>query len=57
MGAEISLSNIVWTNSGWAVKLLGMVKGKTLIQVFRQLSHFKQRSYWGNHLDAMILLR
>jgi len=33
-------------------KLLGMVKGKTVIQVFRQFPHLKQKPYWGNHFWA-----
>ncbi len=33
-------------------KLLGMVKGKTAIQVFRQFPHLKQKPYWSNHLWA-----
>jgi len=33
-------------------KLLGMVKGKTAIQVFRQFPHLKQKPYWGNHFWA-----
>lgn len=33
-------------------KLMGMVKGKAAIQVFRQFSHLKQRPYWGNHFWA-----
>ena len=30
-------------------KLLGTVKGKTAIQIFRQFPYLKQKSYWGNH--------
>jgi len=33
-------------------KLLGMVKGKTAIQIFRQFPHLKQKPYWGNHFWA-----
>jgi len=33
-------------------KLLGMLKGKTAIQIFRQFPHLKQRPYWGNHFWA-----
>ncbi len=33
-------------------KLLGTVKGKTAIQVFRQFPHLKQKPYWGNHFWA-----
>jgi len=33
-------------------KLLGTVKGKTAIQVFRQFPHLKQKPYWSNHFWA-----
>ncbi len=33
-------------------KLLGMVKGKTAIQVFRQFPYLKEKPYWGNHFEA-----
>ena len=33
-------------------KLLGTVKGKTAIQIFRQFPHLKQKPYWGNHFWA-----
>jgi len=33
-------------------KLLGIVKGKTAIQIFRQFPHLKQKPYWGNHFWA-----
>ena len=33
-------------------RLLGMVKGKTAIQVFRQFPHLKQKPYWVNHFWA-----
>lgn len=33
-------------------KLLGTVKGKTAIQVFRQFLHLKKKPYWGNHFWA-----
>lgn len=33
-------------------KLVGTVKGKTAIQVFRQFPGLKQRPYWGNHFWA-----
>ena len=29
--------------------LLGTVKGRTAIRVFRQFPYRKQKSYWGNH--------
>ncbi len=30
-------------------KLLGTIKGKTAIQIFRQFPNLKQKPYWGNH--------
>lgn len=33
-------------------KLLGAVKGKTAIQVFRQFPYLKKKPYWGNHFWA-----
>ena len=33
-------------------RLLGSVKGKTAIQVFRQFPYLKQKLYWGNHFWA-----
>ena len=33
-------------------KLLGTVKGKTAIQVFRQFPYLKKKPYWGNHFWA-----
>ncbi|PCJ46450.1 MAG: IS200/IS605 family transposase [Gammaproteobacteria bacterium] len=33
-------------------KLLGMVKGKTAIQIFRQFPYLKSKPYWGNHFWA-----
>lgn len=30
-------------------RLLGVVKGKTAIQIFRQFPYLKKRPYWGNH--------
>lgn len=33
-------------------KLMGTVKGKTAIQIFRQFPYLKQKPYWGNHLWA-----
>ncbi|WP_198673746.1 transposase, partial [Algibacillus agarilyticus] len=32
--------------------LVGTVKGKTALQVFRQFQYLKQRPYWGNHFWA-----
>ncbi|WP_111980282.1 IS200/IS605 family transposase, partial [Algibacillus agarilyticus] len=32
--------------------LVGTVKGKTALQVFRQFPYLKQRPYWGNHFWA-----
>ena len=33
-------------------KLMGMVKGRTAIQIFRQFQYLKQKPYWGNHFWA-----
>ncbi len=33
-------------------KLMGTVKGKTALQIFRQFSYLKDRPYWGNHFWA-----
>ena len=33
-------------------KLLGMVKGKTVIQIFRQFPYLKSKPYGGNHFWA-----
>jgi len=33
-------------------KLMGIVKGKTALQIFRQFSYLKDRPYWGNHFWA-----
>ena len=32
--------------------LMGTLKGKTALQVFRQFSYLKERPYWGNHFWA-----
>ena len=32
--------------------LVGTVKGKTAIQIFRQFPKLKQKPYWGNHFWA-----
>jgi len=32
--------------------LIGTVKGKTALQVFRQFSYFKEKPYWSNHFWA-----
>ena len=32
--------------------LLGSVKGKTAIQIFRQFPYLKKKPYWGNHFWA-----
>ena len=32
--------------------LMGTVKGKTALQVFRQFSYLKDKPYWGNHFWA-----
>ena len=33
-------------------KLIGTLKGKTAIQVFRQFPYLKNKPYWGNHFWA-----
>jgi len=33
-------------------KLMGTIKGKTALQVFRQFSYLKEKPYWGNHFWA-----
>ncbi len=33
-------------------KLLGTVKGKTALQIFKQFSYLKVKPYWGNHFWA-----
>ena len=33
-------------------KLLGTVKGKAALQIFKQFSHLKKKPYWGNHFWA-----
>ncbi len=33
-------------------KLMGTVKGRTAIQIFRQFSYLKVKPYWGNHFWA-----
>ena len=33
-------------------KLMGTVKGKTALQMFRQFSYLKEKPYWGNHFWA-----
>ncbi len=33
-------------------KLLGTIKGKTAIQIFRQFPNLKNKPYWGNHFWA-----
>ena len=33
-------------------KLLGTIKGKTAIQMFRQFPKLKVKPYWGNHFWA-----
>ena len=33
-------------------KLMGTIKGKTAIQVFRQFPNLKRKPYWGNHFWA-----
>ena len=33
-------------------KLVGTIKGKSAIQVFKQFSYLKKKPYWGNHFWA-----
>ena len=33
-------------------KMMGVVKGRTAIRVFKQFPNLKQRPYWGNHFWA-----
>ena len=33
-------------------KLLGTVKGKMALQIFKQFPHLKMKPYWGNHFWA-----
>ncbi len=33
-------------------KLMGTLKGKTALQVFRQFTYLKEKLYWGNHFRA-----
>ena len=33
-------------------ELMGRVKGRTAIQVFRQFPYLKEKPYWGNHFWA-----
>lgn len=33
-------------------KLMGTLKGKTALQIFRQFSYLKEKPYWGNHFRA-----
>ena len=33
-------------------KLMGVLKGRTAIRVFKQFPHLKNRPYWGNHFWA-----
>ena len=33
-------------------KLMGVVKGRTALQVFKQFPYLKQKVYWGNHFWA-----
>jgi putative transposase len=32
--------------------LMGTVKGRTALQIFKQFSYLKQKPYWGNHFWA-----
>ena len=33
-------------------ELMGIVKGRTAIRIFRQFPHLKHKPYWGNHFWA-----
>ena len=33
-------------------KLVGIIKGKSAIQIFKQFSYLKKKPYWGNHFWA-----
>jgi len=33
-------------------KLMGAVKGKTALQIFKQFPYLKEKPYWGNHFWA-----
>ena len=33
-------------------KLMGTLKGKTALQIFKQFPYLKDKSYWGNHFWA-----
>lgn len=33
-------------------KLMGTLKGKTALQMFRQFTYLKEKPYWGNHFWA-----
>ena len=33
-------------------EMMGMLKGRTAIKVFRSFPHLKQKPYWGNHFWA-----
>jgi len=30
-------------------KLMGTIKGRTALQIFRQFPYLEQEPYWGNH--------
>jgi len=36
----------------WLSKLMGVVKGKAAIHVFKQFPYLKKKPYWGNHFWA-----
>ena len=36
-------------------KLMGTVKGKTALQVFRQFSYLKEKPYWGNYFGQRVI--
>ena len=33
-------------------KIVGVVKGKTAVQIFSKKRHLKEKPYWGNHFWA-----
>jgi len=33
-------------------QLVGTIKGKSAIQIFKQFPYLKQKPYWGNHFWA-----
>ena len=61
LGCEIVELNIQFDHVHLPIKvppkvsisnLMGTVKGKTALQVFRQFSYLRDKPYWGNHFWA-----